>query len=149
LDGIIISCSEDPAVQELKKILKIPVVGAGHSAASLSINYGKKVGIIGIEKEAPLAYLKILKDSYLAYEKPKNINNTNDLRTKEGKIAVINSAKRLKNKGSDVITFACTGLSTVKAYELLEEISIPIVDGVIAEGTIILNMLIERSLRMK
>ena len=147
LDGVIISCAGDPAVNELRKLLDIPVVGAGHSVATLSRNYGKKVGIIGIEKEAPPAYVEILKDSYLDYEKPEGVNNTNDLQTDEGKKAIINSAKELKEKGADVIAFACTGLSTAKAYNLLKEVGLPIVDGVIAEGTIMLNMLIENSLR--
>jgi Asp/Glu/hydantoin racemase len=147
LDGLIISCAGDPAVKELRKLLDIPVVGAGHSIATVSRNYGKKVGIIGIEKEAPAAYIEILKDSYLGYEKPEGVNNTNDLQTDEGKKAIINSAKELKEKGADVIAFACTGLSTAKAYNLLKEVGLPIVDGVIAEGTIMLNMLIENSLR--
>ncbi|MDW7668950.1 MAG: aspartate/glutamate racemase family protein [Bacillota bacterium] len=147
LDGLIISCAGDPAVKELKNILKIPVVGAGHSVATISRNYGEKVGIIGIEKEAPPTYIDILKDNFLGYEKPNKVENTNDLQTDEGKKAIVESAKKLKKEGADVLAFACTGLSTAKAYKLLRSIDIPIIDGVIAEGTIMLNKLIENEMR--
>ena len=147
LDGLIISCAGDPALGHLRNILSIPVVGAGISTASISIAYGDNIGIIGIEKFPPVVYREILEDRLIAYELPAGIENTNDLQTDEGKKSVIESALRLKDMGCDVIAFACTGLSTARAAYLLKDIGLPVIDSVIAEGTIMKFMLIEKSIK--
>lgn len=139
IDGLIISCAGDPALEILREKLKIPVVGGGHSAAVLSINYGKKIGIIGIEDKPPKAYLEILQEKLIGYELSKGINNTNDLRTDAGRNAIRKSAYKLIEKGADAICFACTGLSTINAKEILQDLDVPIIDAVIAEGTIMLS----------
>lgn len=141
LDGLIISCAGDPAVEKLKGILSIPVTGAGTPTAAYSLNIGKKVGIIGIGKKAPQSYIEVLGNNLIGYEKPHNVKNTNDLQTKEGKKEIIRSAQKLEEKGGQVIAFACTGLSTAKASLLLKEhVSIPVIDAVFAEGLMMIGM---------
>ena len=147
LDGLIISCAGDPALGYLRNILSIPVIGAGIATACISIGYGDNIGIIGIEKFPPVAYHEILEDRLIGYELPRGIKNTNDVQTDEGKKSIIESALRLKDLGCDVIAFACTGLSTAKAAYLLKDIGLPIVDSVIAEGTMMKFMLIEKSIK--
>lgn len=139
LDGLIISCAGDPALRILREKLKIPVVGGGHSAAVLSINYGNKIGIIGIEDKPPKAYSEILQEKIIGYELPEGIENTNDLQTYYGRNAIRNSAIKLIEKGANVICFACTGLSTINAKKFLQDLDVPIIDAVIAEGTIMLS----------
>jgi allantoin racemase len=145
LDGLIISCAGDPAVANLREMLSIPVVGAGIAAACLSLNYGSKIGVIGIEQYPPIAYDEILGDRLIAYELPEGVSNTNDLQTKEGKQAILKSAKNLKQIGCDVIVFACTGLSTAGASDIIKEIGIPVIDAVIAEAAMMKFMLMTNS----
>ncbi len=142
IDGLIISCADDPEVTQLRNELSIPVVGAGASAACLTILLGLKIGIIGIEKTPPSNIVDILGDRIIGYIVPDGINNTNDLNTEEGKKSTLDSAYKLKMMGAEVITFACTGLSTAGAGELLREAGLPIVDGVIAEGIAMKGLLL-------
>ena len=62
-DAIIISCAGDPALEILREEMDVPVIGAGESAALLSKIYGEKVGIVGITKNLPKSYIKILPSS--------------------------------------------------------------------------------------
>lgn len=147
IDGLIISCTGDPALQYLKEILSIPVIGAGISTACVSLNYGENIGIIGIEEHTPFIYEEILGDRIKGYEVPKGVVTTNGLQTNEGKKSVLDSAQKLKENGCDVIVLACTGLSTSGAASLLKDIGIPVVDAVLSEGTMMKYMLIEKSIK--
>lgn len=138
LDGIIISCAGDPAVDILEKEISIPVVGGGKSTAILSLAGNGNVGIIGIEDEPPKNYIDILKYKLLAYEKPSGICSTNDLQTEEGKKEIINSAKKLIELGADTIAFACTGLTTTNAKNLLKGLNVRVLDSVESEGIMML-----------
>lgn len=147
IDGLIISCAGDPAVKYLQKKLSIPVVGAGISTASLSLNFGERVGIIGIEISPPLAYEEVLGDRLVGYELPKGIVNSNDLQTEKGKVAVLKSVKTLLEKKCDVLAFACTGLSTANTLHMLKDIDVPVIDAVIAEGLMMKYKIMEKNLK--
>lgn len=144
LDGIIISCAGDPAVDILSRELHIPVVGGGKSTAVLSLAGSDKVGIIGIEDVPPKNYTEILKDKIISYEKPRGIVSTNDLQTEEGKQEIVNSAVRLIDLGADTIAFACTGLTTANAKNFLKHLNVRILDAVESEGIMMLAECISR-----
>ncbi|MDK2919631.1 MAG: hypothetical protein PWQ37_2364 [Candidatus Petromonas sp.] len=136
-DGIIVSCAGDPAVEVLNQELDIPIVGAGHSVASYSLNFGDKIGVLGIREEAPEAVKKILGDKLVKSAKPVKVNNTNDLLTEEGKKSVIEAAKKLEEAGVDTIILACTGLSTIGVAKYLNDnIGIPVIDPVFSEALV-------------
>lgn len=142
VDAIIISCAADPGVKEVRKEVSVPVIGAGSAASSLALAYGEKVGVLNLTKETPVVIRKILGDHLVAEDHPKGVMNTLDLMTELGKNAAITAAKRLKEKGVDVILLGCTGMSTIKIAPILEErIGIPIIDPVIAAGTVTLHSL--------
>jgi len=133
--AIIVSCAADPGVKELRKLLKIPVIGAGSSVAALSLSYGDKVGTFGITEQAPTIMREILGKHLVAEARPEAINTTLDLMTDKGKRNTLKSVKYLKAKGSEVIALACTGYSTVGiAWDLEKEVQIPVLDAVIATG---------------
>lgn len=46
--AIAISCAADPALEEVRKILKIPVIGAGSSAAHLAKSISINIGVLTI-----------------------------------------------------------------------------------------------------
>jgi len=133
--AIIVSCADDPGVKELRKLLKIPVIGAGSSVAALSLSYGDKIGTFGITEQAPPIMREILGKYLVAEIKLEGIKTTLDLMTDEGKRNAFKSIKYLKEKRAEVIALVCTGYSTVGiAQDLEKEVGIPVLDAVIAAG---------------
>lgn len=134
-DGLIISCAGDPAVRVLKNRLDIPVTGAGLPTAVQSLNFGDRVGVLGIEESAPENYSLVLGDKMIAYRKPAAVTNTNDLQTETGRQSLLLAARELKESGVEVVALACTGMSTIGIAPMLERsIKLPVIDPVIAEG---------------
>lgn len=133
--GIAISCAADPALETVRKNVSIPVVGAGSCTSYMAKMISNKIGVLTIANEVPEVMIKILNNSLVAWEKPENINNTSDL-LKEGAIeASLIAAKKLIDKGAEVIVFACTGYVTIGFGEILEkEFDVKVIDPVIAEG---------------
>jgi len=130
-----ISCAADPGIEELRKAVSIPVIGAGSAAALTAFSFGKPVGILGITQDVPEVMKKILGELLIGFEVPEGVKNTTDLMKEEGKKKGINAAKSLLNQGAEVIVFACTGFSTIGlAEQLRNELKVPIIDAVEAEG---------------
>ncbi len=135
IDGLIISCADDPAVDLLNRKLSIPVIGAGRSAALLSIGLGERVGVIGITDETPKIMKEVLNGFLVKESKPEGISTTLDLMTPEGRESVLKEAHLLKAEGVDVLALACTGMSTVSLVpQLRRETGLPVIDPVSAEG---------------
>ena len=54
LDGLFVSCAEDPAVDSMiRQTAKIPVLGAGTASALMALSYRKPVGVLGLDARAP------------------------------------------------------------------------------------------------
>ncbi|MCQ1529010.1 aspartate/glutamate racemase family protein [Lutispora saccharofermentans] len=137
IDALVISCAGDPAVKELRQILDIPVIGAGESTALLALRYGQVFGVLGITKEIPNAYTRILGNNIVGTCDVPGIVSTIDLMAKTGKEKVINKALELKSMGAEVISLACTGMATIGVAKDIEDAcGIPVIDPVIAEGLI-------------
>jgi Asp/Glu/hydantoin racemase len=133
--AIVVSCADDPGVDKLRKILKVPVIGAGSAAAALSLVFGNKVGVLTITEEAPRAMSKVLGRHLVAAERPRGVKTTLDLMKGEGRERVFEAAERLKKKGSEVIALGCTGYSTIgMARQLEDKLGSVVVDPVIASG---------------
>ncbi len=131
--AIIVSCADDPGVEEARKIVKVPVIGAGTAAALVALVYGDRIGVLGITDEIPRPIKRILSDKIVGYEKPLNITNTLDI--EKNRDEIIKSAKKLMNLNIDALVLACTGYSTTRTSDLLKRvIDIPIIDPVIASG---------------
>ena len=136
-DMILVSCADDPAVEEIKAELPgMPVTGGGETTLALAGFYSDKIAILGITDYPPKAYLEMAGERLIAVGKPVGVDSTLDLLKEEGKKNIIACAKELKEKGAGVIALACTGLSTIGIAKLLEkEVGIPVIDPVMAEGT--------------
>jgi Asp/Glu/hydantoin racemase len=133
-DVIFISCAADPGVEEAKKLLKIPVIGAGSACAYVARSIGNKIGTLGITEEVPEVMAKILGEKLIYNVKPEGVNTTLDL----GKEKALKAAILLKEKGCDTIALSCTGMSTIGIYKDIREIiKIRVVDPVLAAGTLI------------
>ncbi|HII61896.1 aspartate/glutamate racemase family protein [Pyrococcus horikoshii] len=148
VDAIIISCAADPAVEKVRKLLSIPVIGAGSSVSALALAYGRRVGVLNLTEETPKVIRSILGNNLIAEDHPSGVSNTLDLLTDWGRREVINAAKRLKEKGVEVIALGCTGMSTIGIAPVLEEeVGIPVIDPVIASGAVALHALKRREVK--
>jgi len=135
IDVLIISCCDDPAVQELGEQLPIPVVGAGSATAALARRYGRNVGILGITDYAPQPYQELLGENLVNLGRPEGVNGTLDLLTPQGRQSCFDKAAELKAAGARSIALACTGMSTIGLTAPLEQAcGLPVVDPVLAEG---------------
>lgn len=136
VDMIIVSCADDPGVEEVRKALPGTVVtGGGETTAALAMGYGDRIAILGIVDYAPKAYLRMIPDKIVALGKPKGVDSTLDLMTPEGRKSCLKTAGELKEKGAQVIALGCTGLTTIGiAREIEDAVGIPVIDPVLAEG---------------
>jgi len=141
-DAVIISCAADPGVEELRKQLKIPVIGAGSAAASLALAYGKRIGVLNLTRETPRVISEILGPHLVAEESPRDVKNTLDLFTERGLKNALEALEKLLRKDIDVILLGCTGYSTIGLADYAKKInSKPIIDPVIASGFVTYSLL--------
>ena len=142
IDGLIVSCVDDPGVEILKTKLKIPVVGAGTAVACLGLMTGLKLGVMGITQKPTVPVTNLLKEKMLGYVVPEGVESTVDLQGEEAKKSIIRAASKLKALGAEAIILSCTGLSTVGAASFLNDAGYTAIDGVIASGIAMRNMLL-------
>jgi allantoin racemase len=134
---LVISCAADPGINELRKEVSIPVIGAGSAAALKALTIGEPVGVLGITDHPPAVIKNLLGNLLVGYEVPEGVTNTTDLLTPTGREKGLEAAKLLLKQGAKVIVFACTGFSTIDLADVLrDELSVPIIDAVEAEGLI-------------
>ena len=133
MKALIISCADDPGLEELRGIVRIPVIGAGSAAAALALSLGKRIGVLTITEKTPEVVRQTLGGSFLTGVKPKGVSTTLDLLDKENRAHLVSSASELKRRGADVILLCCTGYATIgMAQELRATLGIPVVDPVLA-----------------
>lgn len=137
IDALIISCAGDPGVEQLRSTLDIPVIGAGEATATLARRYGHTFGVLGITKEVPGAYQRLLGSNIVGPSDVPGVESTLDLMQDSGREQVVRRAQELEELGAEVIALACTGMATIGiARELQAAIGIPVIDPVLAEGLI-------------
>lgn len=135
MSALIVSCVDDPGVDQLRRIVKIPVIGAGSAAASLALSFGDRIGVLIISDRTPDVVKKILGKSLLAEQKPKGVATTLDLLREEERVHLFSAADQLKQKGADVILLGCTGYATIGiAQELRKRLGIVVVDPVLSSA---------------
>jgi len=132
---LIVSCAADPAVEQLRERVGIPVIGAGSAAAHMALAIGKKVGVMGITADVPAVMKELLGSLLVCSTRPEGVTNTTDLLTPTGREKAVVAARSLIQQGAEVIVFACTGFSTIGLADVLrKELKVPVIDAVEAEG---------------
>lgn len=138
-DAVVVSCAGDPGVEQARRKLRLPVIGAGRATAALALGLGGRVGVLGIMDEAPAAMRSILGDTLTGCIRPAGVRTTLDLLTDEGRNSINEAALELRRKGAEVIALGCTGLSTIRAAAVIREVTgLKVVDPVMAEGLLAL-----------
>ncbi|MEM0006379.1 MAG: aspartate/glutamate racemase family protein [Ignisphaera sp.] len=142
VDAIIVSCAADPAVEEARRILRIPVIGAGSSAAGLALSYGRRVAVLNLTEDTPEVIRRILGEHLVAEDRPIGVRNTIDLMSGWGREAAREALKRISEKSIDVIVLGCTGYTTIGFASTAREIvRVPVIDPVVAAGAATLHIL--------
>ncbi|WP_139650948.1 aspartate/glutamate racemase family protein [Raoultibacter phocaeensis] len=132
LDGIIVSCADDPGVPEIRAVAHIPVVGAGEATAQAALRFGNRIGVLGITETVPASFRRILQDRLVADIVPEGVSCTLDLRTDAGHSATVDAARELAKKDIDAIALACTGLADANIAPTLERATgVPVLDPVL------------------
>ncbi|KKI91494.1 hypothetical protein WQ54_14620 [Bacillus sp. SA1-12] len=133
--ALTISCAADPAIEECRAAVNIPVLGAGSCGAHTACMVGSRVGVIGITGEPPSQIIKELGERYHSYIFSEKLRKTTDLFEKGAKGELLNAAKELIHSGADVILFACTGFSTIRLKDyFIQHVTVPVVDLVEAQA---------------
>ena len=144
VDGILISCSADPAVEKIRIKAKVPVVGAGRPAALLALSYGQQpVGVLGLQDTPPESIRAVLGDRRCGGTKPEGVITANDLYRPGAKDSFVAAAQELRDGGAQAIVLACTGFSPLDIAAMLSRrLGVPVVDPVAAAGCFIRFMMV-------
>ncbi|MGM0900533.1 MAG: aspartate/glutamate racemase family protein [Bacillota bacterium] len=135
LNAITISCAADPALEETRAAVDIPILGAGVCGAHAASMVGNKVGIIGITDAPPERMKKELGERFHSYSYSSNLRKTTDLFSEHAKQQLLQVVKQVIQSGADVLLFACTGFSTIKLKDYLsKKVHVPIIDLVEAQA---------------
>lgn len=146
VDALIVSCADDPGVPELRRLLPIPIIGAGSSVAIVARQYGRRAGILGITDYAPAPYVNVFGNNLINLGAPEGVYSTWELMTPQGENAVKRLALSLKAQGVDSIALSCTGMSSIGAAGKLRILTgLPVVDPVFAEGLCALSQCLYRT----
>ncbi|MGM0778759.1 MAG: aspartate/glutamate racemase family protein [Bacillota bacterium] len=143
VDAITISCAADPAIDESRDVVNVPVLGAGVCGAHTACMVGKRVGVIGITDFIPGRMRKELGEHFHSHDYSEKLRKTTDLFKEGAKEELLKVAQGLIDSGADVILFACTGFSTIRLKDyFVKYLSVPVVD--LVEAQAIAYQLIER-----
>ncbi|MGC8961935.1 MAG: aspartate/glutamate racemase family protein [Candidatus Bathyarchaeia archaeon] len=136
VDVLIVSCTEDPGVREAREVSRVPVIGAGRAAASLSLSYGDNIGVLGLGEEPTKPIREVLGDKIKVY-RGLNGSTTIDLFTPSGRDRALRAAIDICREKVDCLLLGCTGFTTINLYNKLKyRIAKPVIDPVIASGLI-------------
>ena len=136
--AILISCAADPALNEVRAEVPVPVVGAGSAGAAVALALGGRVGVLSITPDVPAPIARVLGDRVVAVARPQGVTNTTHLLEPGARDRAVEAARGLVQQGADVILFGCTGFVTVGvAPRIRAELGVPVVDPVLAAGLIL------------
>jgi Asp/Glu/hydantoin racemase len=137
-DAIVVSCAADPGVSQLKKELRVPVVGAGEAVARVSKTLGTSVGVITITGNVPAVIRADLGPQLRAWRKVAEVTTALDLESEKSGEGVLAAAGELVGQGCDVIALACTGFCTIGIASVINKrFQVPVVDPVWAAGAVL------------
>ncbi len=132
--AILISCAADPAVEQARSAVSIPVLGAGTCAAAAALALGRRVGVLNLTGHTPASPAAVLGERQVRDIAPAGVDNTTELMTAAVEAAAVKALQELAAE-CDVIMLACTGFSTIRfAEKMRSHVRIPLVDAVEAGG---------------
>ena len=131
-DAIIVNCFGNPGLEESKRLVNVPVIGAGQSSF-LKVKAGKKrfsvlttvqEAVAGVKRNA----VKYGVEELLASVRPVGMHVVELLQTERLRKALIGEGKKaLVNDNAAIIVLGCTGMAG-NAEWLSKRLDVPVID---------------------
>jgi allantoin racemase len=138
VSAVFVNCAADPGVEEARKEVRIPVFGAGSTAAIVAKAMGLPVGVIGISDEPPEVIKRVLEDRIIGHGKPGGTNTALDLTHPSTVEEIKGLGMALKQKGAGCILLACTGMSPLGFAPILREyLEMPVIEPLYSALTVV------------
>lgn len=140
IKAIFVSCTEDPGVIDIRDELPITVLGAGESLTHISSVVSGSLGLLTIGSQIPEPVNRDLRDEIVMSA---NIaNNTLGLEGEDSYNQALDALAKMEQSGCEAVVLGCTGFSTVGlAKKLGKDTDLPLIDPVIAGGSVLYNLL--------
>lgn len=142
-DAVLVACSGDPGVIEARTLLDIPMIGPMEAALHLAAQYGRKIGIVTALDPSWAEYCATMADSAGLSSRiagVESIDIPSPVAFTEGfanptpvREAMIRAAKKLVERGANVIVLGSAGLSVMASNTELAEVpgmGVPILDTI-------------------
>jgi allantoin racemase len=148
VDALIISCAADPGLAETRRVVDIPVIGAGSAAAAVALTFGGSVGVLGLKHQMPGPISESLGERMLLIDGPESVETPDGFLTPTGIFDALAAAHMLVDAGADVIVEASTGLTSIGMADVLRRrFGIPVIDPVTAAGSMLVSAVVARKLQ--
>jgi allantoin racemase len=130
--AIVINCFGDPGLEEAKKLVRIPVVGAGEASFLVAKESQKRFSVITTVKEAVVRVRRNARkygaEPFLASIRPLNMHVPELNQKPRLRKALLNEAgKALREDQAEIIVLGCTAMAG-NARWLAKELALPAVD---------------------
>jgi len=136
VDVLLVSCTEDPGVTEVRRGVSVPVVGAGAALVAICRSLSDHFGILTISAHPPRPLRDGLNEHRVSWRRVPNVRFTTDLPAARENI--VRSTEELVDEGCGVIVLGCTGFSTLRiSTTLREQFGVPVLDPVLSMGAVI------------
>jgi len=131
-DAIIINCFGDPGLEEAKKLVKIPVIGAGEASFMKAKKAKKRFSVITTVKEAVARVRRNAQkhraEQSLASIRPLNMHVPGLTQKQRLRKALLNEGEEaLKEDHAEIIVLGCTAMAG-NAEWLSRKLGVPVID---------------------
>lgn len=148
VDALIISCTADPGLAEVRSLVDLPVIGAGSAAAAAALAFGGRVGVLGLKSSVPGPISQTLGERMLLIDGPESVETSDGFLLPTGIFDSLAAAHMLVDAGADVIVEASTGLTSIGMADVLRRrLGIPVIDPVVAAGSMLVSAVAARDLQ--
>jgi len=131
-NAIIINCFGDPGVDEARKMVNVPVVGAGEASFSNVKEAGKRFTVITTVQEAVARVRRNARkhgaEPFLASIRPLDMHVSELVQKQRVRKALLNEGKKaLEEDHADIIVLGCTAMAG-NAEWLSKKLDVPVID---------------------
>lgn len=135
IDAVSISCAADPALDECREAVSLPIIGAGVSGAYAARMVSDSVAVLGITETAPDHMRAALGPALHSVRCHPALRKATDLSEEGSRQALLKCAQEAQENGATAILFACTGFSTIHLKPHFDAaLTIPSIDLVQAQA---------------
>ena len=134
-DALIVSCAADPGLAEVRSLVNIPVT------------FGGRVGVLDLKHSVPGPISDALGERMLLIDGPESVETPEGFLMPTGIFDALAAAHMLVDAGADVIVEASTGLTSIGMADVLRSrLGIPVIDPVMAAGSMLVSAVASRGL---